>query len=34
MPKLDRDGVGRAEHRDYYPLDPKRWRGPSGWYAR
>jgi hypothetical protein len=32
MPKLDRDGDGRAEHRDYYPLDPKRWRGPACWH--
>jgi hypothetical protein len=32
MPKLDRDGDGRADHGDYYPLDPKRWRGPPGWY--
>ena len=31
MPKLDRDDDGRAEHRDYYPLDPRRWRGPKGW---
>jgi hypothetical protein len=34
MPKVDRDGDGRADHRDYYPLDRKRWRGPKGWYAR
>ena len=32
MPKLDRDGDGRADHRDYYPLDPRRWRGPSCWH--
>jgi hypothetical protein len=32
MPRLDRDGDGRTEHRDYYPLDPKRWRGPRSWY--
>lgn len=32
MPKLDRDADGRAEHRDYYPLDPSRWKGPPGWY--
>ena len=33
MPKLDRDADGRAEHRDYYPLDRKRWKGPAGWYT-
>jgi hypothetical protein len=33
MPKLDRDRDGRAEHRDYYPLDPGRWQGPPGWYT-
>ncbi len=32
MPKLDRDNDGRAEHRDYYPFDPRRWKGPPGWY--
>jgi hypothetical protein len=32
MPKLDRDGDGRADHRDYWPLDARRWRGPRCWY--
>ncbi|HEX2128569.1 MAG TPA: hypothetical protein VHF58_05080 [Solirubrobacterales bacterium] len=32
MPKLDRDRDNRAEHRDYYPFDPRRWKGPPGWY--
>jgi hypothetical protein len=32
MPKLDRDGDNRAEHRDYYPLDRRRWRGPRCWH--
>jgi hypothetical protein len=32
MPKLDRDGDGRAEHRDYYPLSSRRWRGPACWH--
>ena len=32
MPKLNRDGDNRAEHRDYYPFDPRRWKGPPGWY--
>ena len=31
MPKLDRDADGRAEYRDYYPLDPSRFKGPPGW---
>ncbi len=31
MPKLDRDGDGRAEYRDYYPFDASRWQGPPGW---
>ena len=31
MPELDRDADGVAEHRDYYPLNPRKAKGPKGW---
>lgn len=34
MPLLNRDGDRRSEHRDYYPLDRKRSKGPPEWHGK